>query len=47
MYGHLLFYKWYKIVAGPCEFLVMYGSTPGNVYNQTVAGPCEFLVMYG
>ena len=34
-------------VAGPCEFLVMYGWLGAKKFHFTVAGPCEFLVMYG
>ena len=35
------------LVAGPCEFLVMYGMTIDDIKRKNVAGPCEFLVMYG
>ena len=34
-------------VAGPCEFLVMYGFNLFFLIYSSVAGPCEFLVMYG
>ena len=36
----------YKVVTGPCEFLVMYDSIFCFLIPLKVTGPCEFLVMY-
>ena len=47
MYGNNRMRSLQLTVAGPCEFLVMYGKALFNVLVTSVAGPCEFLVMYG
>ena len=47
MYGKIQAKKDNNTVAGPCEFLVMYGYPISIIPIPTVAGPCEFLVMYG